>query len=532
MKMRTAENETEVLIVGAGPAGLMMACQLAIQGIRFRIIDKKEKPTTHSGALIIQARSIEIFDQMGIAHKFINEGIIANHINILFNGKQLQKMSIKNIGSGVSKFPYLLMVKQAKTEEILTDFIHTREYSIERGHELLNLYQDSTGVTAEIKNPDGSMESLKTHYLIAADGGKSSIREQLKIPFIGKSHNKSLFIIDCKTDIKSPEDIFILVTNNSISGFFPMSDGKWRIDGTIPTALKQKETLTFDDVEEHFSERNKMETQLYDPEWFSVFHSHQHHAAIFQKERCFLIGDAAHIQSPVGAQGMNTGLQDAFNLSWKLAFVLNGKSDHALLNTFTRERLPVAINTARTTDYIFNLLTSETIFNKTFRRYLFPFIIKKLSSVIESENMISRYLFKSVSQTGINYRESLMSRNVSINFFPSQSLRPGDRLPFITFNEKDSEINIQEKVKATAFHLFIFSVNLPSESQIKKLEEYRNTLTFEIILQTGLNKNLFRSLGIKKKGFLLVRPDLYIAFKTNILNFNHLERYLSLFLIN
>src|ERR1035437_4932912 len=526
-------TETEVLIVGAGPAGLMMACQLAIQGIRFRIIDKKEQPTTHSGALIIQARSIEIFDQMGIAQKFINEGIIANHINILFNGKQLHKIPIKNIGTGISKFPYLLMVKQAKTEEILTDFINARGYYIEREHELLNLYQDSTGVTAELRNPDGNIESIKTPYLIATDGGKSIIRQQLNIPFIGKDHNKSLFIIDCKTDLKSSEDdIFISVTNNSISGFFPMSDGKWRIDGTIPMKLKSKETLTFDDVEEHFSERNRMDTKLYDPEWFSVFHSHQHHAAIFQKERCFLIGDAAHIQSPVGAQGMNTGLQDAFNLSWKLAFVLKGKSDHALLNTFTSERLPVAINTARNTDHIFNLLTSESFINKTFRHYLFPFIIKTLSPVVERENMISRYLFKSVSQTGIHYRESILSRNIQINFFPSQSLRPGDRLPFITINEKDSEINIQEKVKATAYHLFIFSGNLPSESHIKKLEKHRNTLTFEIILQTGLNKNLFMSLGIKKKGFLLVRPDLYIAFKTDTLNFKQLEKYLSLFLTN
>ena len=531
--MRTTEKENQVLIVGAGPAGLMMACQLAIQGIRLRIIDKKEQPTTHSGALIIQARSIEIFEQMGIAHKFISEGIIANHINILFNGKQLHKLSIKNIGSGLSKFPYLLMVKQAKTEQILTDFLNARGFHIERRHELLNLYQDSTGVTAEFKNPDENIETIKTSYLIAADGGKSLIRQQLKIPFIGKAHHKSLYIIDCKTDLKSSEDdIFISVTKNSISGFFPMSDGKWRVDGTIPKKLKPKETLTFDDVEEHFSERNKMDTKLFDPEWFSVFHSRQHHAATFQKDRCFLIGDAAHIHSPVGAQGMNTGLQDAFNLSWKLAFVLKGKSDQAILNTFTSERLPVAKNTARTTDHIFNMLTSEAFFNKIFRRYFFPFIIKTMFPVVEKENPISRYLFKSISQTGIHYRESVLSRKPSISFLPAQTLRPGDRLPFIMFNENDSEVNIQEKVKATFFHLFIFSGNLPSESHIKLLERYRNTLTFEVILKTELNKSLFRSLGIKKKGFLLVRPDLYIAFQTDTLNFKQLEKYLNLFLFN
>jgi len=311
-----------------------------------------------------------------------------------------------------------------------------------------------------------------------------------------------------------------------------MSDGKWRIDGTIPKELKPKETLTFDDVEEHFSERNKMDSKLSDPEWFSVFHSRQHHAATFQKERCFLIGDAAHIHSPVGAQGMNTGLQDAFNLSWKLAFVLKGKSNHTLLNTFTKERLPVAINTAQTTDHIFNMLTNEGFINKTLRNYLFPFIIKTFFSIVEKRNLISRYIFKSVSQTGIHYRESTLSYNPSIIFFPSFNLRPGDRLPFVQIHENGSKVNLQEKVKATTFHLYIFSENLPSESNINKLEKYCNSLTFEIILKTGLNKSLFNSLGIKKKGFLLVRPDLYIAFQTYTLNFKQLEKYLNHFLFN
>ena len=531
--MAETEIETEVLIVGAGPAGLMMACQLAIQGIRFRIIDKKEQPTTNSGALIIQARSIEIFNQMGIAQKFIKEGINANNINILFNGKQHYKMSVKNIGSGLSMFPYLLMVKQEKTEKLLTDFINDRGFYIERGFELIKFIQDSIGVTAELQKPDGSSESLKTKYLIGADGGKSTIRKQLNIPFIGKVHQKSLFIIDCKADIKTSEDdIFISVANNTISGFFPLSDGKWRIDGTIPTKLNRKGTLTFDDVEEHFSERTRMETKLYDPEWFSVFYSHQHHATTFQKDKCFLIGDAAHIQSPVGAQGMNTGLQDAFNLSWKLAFVLKEKSNHTLLNTFTKERLPVAKNTARTTDHIFNMLTSDGFINKTFRNHFFPFIIKTFFPIVEKRNLISRYIFKSVSQTGIHYRESTLSHKPFISFFPSINLRPGDRLPYVLINENGSKVNIQERVKATSFHLFIFSISLLSENNLKKIEKYRNVLTSEIILKSELTKSLYKSMGLKKKGFILVRPDLHIAFQSDTLNFNQLEKYLNQFMTN
>ena len=529
--MNETDKETEVLIVGAGPAGLMMACQLAIQGIPFRIIDKKPQPTTNSGALIIQARSIEIFDQMGIAQKAINEGIVANNINFQFNGKHLFKMPVNNIGSGLSRFPFLLMIKQSKTEQLLTEFINERGFSIERGYEFLNLKHDPSGVSAEILNPNGKIESRKTQFIIAADGGKSTIRQQLNIPFIGKEHHKSLFIIDCKTDTKLSEDeIYISFSDKTISGFFPLSNGKWRIDGTIPKELESKETLTFDDIEKHFSERIRMEMNLYDPEWFSVFHSHQHHATSFQKDRCFLIGDAAHIHSPVGAQGMNSGLQDAYNLSWKLAFVLGGKAKSGLLNTYTPERLPVARNTTQSTDTIFNLLTSETLFKKAFRIYLLPFIIKTLFPFITGRKLISRYLFKSISQTGIHYRESALSHKPSISFLPSNALRPGDRLPFILFKENGNEVNIQDKVNGTSYHLFVFSKNIPLKEIINKLENYSNTLTFEIILYSALNKNLFKALNVKQKGFLLIRPDLHIALQTDTLNFNQLSNYLNQFL--
>ena len=531
MRANETDKEIEVLIVGAGPAGLMMACQLAIQGIRFRIIDKKEHPTTNSGALIIQARSVEIFNQMGIAQKVIQAGIIANKINIIFNGKQLFKMPVKNIGSGLSQFPYLLMVKQSKTEQLLTEFLNKRGFSIERRYELLSLNQDTTGVTSQIKNPDGKIESIKTQYLIAADGGKSLIRQQLNIPFIGKAHQKSLFIIDCKTDTKLSEDeIYISFSDKTISGFFPLANGKWRVDGIIPDELTSKETLTFDDVEEHFSERIRMDTKLYDSEWFSVFHSHQHHASSFQKNRCFLIGDAAHIHSPVGAQGMNTGLQDAFNLGWKLAFVLRGKAKPELLDTYTPERLPVAKNTIRTTDNIFNLLTSDNFFKKTFRIYIVPVIIKTLFPLFADRNWIRRYLFKSISEIGIHYRESVLSHQPSISLLPPFLLRPGDRLPFILFSENGREVNIQEKVKGTGFHLFILSKDSPPKEIINMAEKYSNILSFDIILPSANNNILFKKSGIKKKGFLLIRPDLHIAFQSENLNTKQLENYLKQFL--
>ena len=269
-------KEIDVLIVGAGPAGLMMACQLAIHRISFRIIDKKEYPTSYSGALIIQARSVEILNQMGIAQKVIQEGIIANNISITFNGKQLLKIPVKDIGSGLTKFPYLLMVEQSKTEQLLTKFINNLGFSVERKTELLSFKHDKNSVTSRIKHFDGKVETIKTQYLIAADGGQSPIRKQLNIPFIGKTHHKSLFIIDCKakTDLSSDE-ICIFFSDKTISGFFPLVNGKWRVDGAFPNKLERGVTLTFEDIEKHFSNRIRMNAKLYSPEWFSVFHSHQ-----------------------------------------------------------------------------------------------------------------------------------------------------------------------------------------------------------------------------------------------------------------
>lgn len=531
MQARNTGKEIEVLIVGAGPAGLMMACQLARHHIRFRIIDKKEYPTNYSGALIIQARSVEILNQMGIAQKVIQEGIIANSINILFNGKQLLKIPVKNIGSGLTPFPYLLMVEQSKTEQLLTEVINDHGFSIERRTELLSFNHDKDGVIAQVKCSDGKVETIKTQYLIAADGGQSTIRTHLKIPFIGKSHQKSLFIIDCKarTDLVSDE-IYFSISDKTISGFFPLVNGKWRIDGTIPRELESSGTLIFDDVEKHFSERIRMNTKLYSPDWFSVFHSHQRFAPSFQQNRCFLIGDAAHIHSPVGAQGMNTGLQDAFNLGWKLAFVIKGKAKTILLDTYTAERLPIAKRIIRTTDNVFNLVTSDHFFTKSLRVYIVPLIIKSMFPLFGNRIWIRQYIFKSISEIGIHYRESVLSHQVAKKITLYHSPESGDRLPYILFNDNGKEVNIQEKVKGKVFHLFIFITDSPSIEIINVAKKYNNILSFEIISYSSKNIHLFKRLGIKKNGCYLIRPDLYIAFReSGNTQAKQLESYLQHF---
>jgi len=531
MQTQTHNKNTKVLIIGAGPSGLMMACQLALRNIPFRIIDKKDQRTNYSGALIIQARSVEIFHQMGIAQTAIHKGIIANEIKIIFNGKKSFRVPIKNIGQGLTQFPYLLMLEQSKTEQLLIDFINNYGYSVERKTELQDFTQDKDVVTSILKLANGKEETIKTKYLIAADGGHSTVRKQLHIPFVGKTHRISLFVTDCKAEINLPSDaICFSFSNATTAGFFPLTDGRWRVDGAIPRELEAKDTLKFDDIEKNFAAKTRMKVKIYEPQWFSVFHSHQRYASSFQQNRCFLLGDAAHIHSPVGAQGMNTGLQDAYNLAWKLALVIQKQAKASLLDTYTSERVGIAKNVVRSTDKVFNLVTSRNFFIKIFRVYAVPLIMQLVLPIIEKQKVIRHFFFIKISEIGIQYRKSPLSHRASLGNFPSHAPKPGDRLPYILYNEDGKEVNIQEKVKGTGFHLFIFTKHTSPDEIIRVAENYTHLLSIETIPYTSETSYVYVRLGIENSGCYLIRPDMYIAYRSDKPEAEHFESYLQQFL--
>jgi len=526
------QDIVDVLIVGAGPTGLMMACQLAILGIRFRIIDKKDLPSSNSGALIVHARSVEIFNQMGIAEKVLQNAIIANKLSIVFNGKKIVQIFLKNIGQGFSKFPNLHLIEQSMTEQLLNDFITDHGFLVERKTELISFNQDEKGVNSTYKLPDGTEETINTKYLIAADGGHSFVREQLKIPFKGKTHPVSLFIIDCKTEQEIAKDeMCFTFSDASTSGFFPLKEGRKRVDGILPKELKGNEHVKFEDIEKSFAKKLNMKIRLYDPEWFSISHSNQRYALTYQENRCFLIGDAAHIFTPVGAQGMNTGLQDAYNLAWKLAFVIQGKAKTSLLNTYSKERKQIAKKTVRFTGKIYNLVTSQHFFTKTFRMHILPYLMIWTLPLIEKRKWLRKFCFYALSEIGINYRKSPLSQDASKGNFPDNAPKPGDRLPYLVFKDKDKEINIQEKITGTGFSLFLFTKDSPLVEMIKVAEKYKNVLSFEIIPFTTETKFLYDHFSIKNGGYYLIRPDMYIAYRSAKLNPFQLENYLQQYLM-
>jgi 2-polyprenyl-6-methoxyphenol hydroxylase-like FAD-dependent oxidoreductase len=526
MNMVTTQAKTRVLIVGAGPTGLMMASQLARFGIAFRIIEKNEGPTTQSRALVIQPRSLELFEQMGIAERAVNQGRTFQTINYVVNGKLVQRVPLGNFGKGLTKFPFLLILEQSKTEPLLIDFLRHQGHGVEWLTELASFSQSDSGISATLKHLDKE-ETIEADWLIGADGASSPVRKMLDIPFGGETYKESLFVLDCKINWPFKDDeAAIALSKDAFGMFFPMTDGRCRVSGIVSEEYVDKDTISFDEVNRDFAKNLKMDVTLSDPQWISLYHAHHRYVAQFRKGRCFLAGDAAHVHSPAGAQGMNTGLQDAYNLAWKLALVIRGQAEQTILDTYQEERLPIARKLVQTTDRVFGITVSENPFVVFWRVHVIP----RFVALIPKEKHLLRFAFRLISQIAIAYGDSSLSRDGSLGSFPRTAPRPGDRLPFATFHENNELINIQDKVKAPAFHLLLFLRN-SSDEKIKAIhdlvDQYNDMIQIERIFFALGSNDLFEIFGVQNGGYYLVRPDMYVAYRSNTFNQNHLKAFLK-----
>ncbi|HEX2935582.1 MAG TPA: FAD-dependent monooxygenase [Bacteroidales bacterium] len=522
----TPHNTTEVLIVGAGPTGLMMACQLAIHRIPFRIIDKNSAPSQHSGALIVQARTLEILEQMGISSEAIKEGIVADEIDILFSGKRIAGTSIKAIGKNLSQFPFLLMLEQSKTEKLLLNFLKERGRYVERNVRFMRFTNDTNRITSEVMMTDGNMQTIVSNYLIGADGSKSAIREFLQIPFEGKTYPKPIYILDCKaaSQIRSGAITFAF-SGKSVAGFFPLPNQRWRGDGSFPDSIKKSENISLETVSEGFRHWNNLHFDVSECDWFSVSHSQQKYARTIRVGNCFLAGDSAHVNSPVGAQGMNTGLQDSHNLAWKLAFVLKGIAKPELLDSYSGERLGISKGFARYADVFFKLVARTNIAARLFRTIALKLFFKSIFPKLENNEKWRLQFFKAISQIDIRYKPTFGSTPDLERLFPLTAPKSGYRLPHVEFRLENKLTSTFQLLSTTGFTLFVMADEFTHE--IKSLAEKHEFTTFLIKQEPGTDI-IYKTLGITNTGYYLIRPDMYIAIRSATLDARALERYSSL----
>ena len=319
-------------------------------------------------------------------------------------------------------------------------------------------------------------------------------------------------------------EILFSFTSRYTLGCFPLTGNRWRIDGLIPL-IQHKEDAGFEDVKDFFASTSDSGFELRNPQWFSVFRSHSRCAESFRQKQCFLVGDAAHVHSPVGAQGMNTGMQDSYNLAWKLAFYIRGKASESVLDTYEKERRPLALNIIRYTDFAYSVMTSGSFMARLFRLHLIPFVLPWFINWLQKNTAMQTRLFKAVSGIGISYG------NKSGDHFPAHAPKPGERLPYVRFEIEKASANITDLLNSKSYHLIVFGKAVLPESFQAVIDLNSENISVKTIQKGAGTLQLFNTFGIKDAGCYLVRPDLYIAWQSldfNAIDFGQsLQKYLK-----
>ena len=513
--------DTDVLVVGAGPTGLMLANQLVRRGVRVLIIDRHAGPSLQTRALGVQARTMEIYSKLGIADRALELGKRGTGANIWAQGRKMARVPLGEAGQNVTPYPFILVLGQDDNERIMGEKLRDLGASVQWNTELVGLEQEPGSVSVTLKLPDGTNGKFLAAWVAGCDGARSSVRELSGITFPGAPYEHVFFVADVEaTGSMVPDEVNVYLWQEGFHLLFPMR-GKdhWRIVGILPPTLRDRDDVKFEAVIPSLRNEAGAGLSFKTCTWFSTYRIHHRSASRFRDRRCFLLGDAAHIHSPVGAQGMNTGLQDAYNLAWKLALVVKDQAEVALLDTYEEERVPVARMLLNSTDRAFRLVVSDSRLAGLFRTK----ILARIAAFAMSRTRIQRFAFGVVSQTGIHYRKGPLSK--SLEGLPDSAPRGGDRFPWLRlkFRANGSVEDLFQKLDDTQFSLIVIGQPAPPEGALDLGDLFR----IYVIPVDPINDVELARKQIPQPSFYLVRPDGHIGLCGARLEAAAVKRYLS-----
>jgi 2-polyprenyl-6-methoxyphenol hydroxylase-like FAD-dependent oxidoreductase len=513
--------DTDVLVVGAGPTGLMLANQLVRRGVRVVIADRQSGPSLQTRALGVQARTLEIYAKLGIVDQALELGKRGTGANIWAQGRTMARVPLGEAGRNVTPYPFILILGQDDNERIMGDKLRDLGVSVQWNTELVGLEQESGGVTATLKLPGGTNRKILAAWVAGCDGARSSVRELSGITFPGAPYEHVFFVADTEvTGSMVPDEVNVYLWREGFHLLFPMR-GKdhWRIVGILPPTWRDRDDVEFEAVIPSLRNEAGAGLAFKRCTWFSTYRIHHRSAARFRDRRCFVLGDAAHIHSPVGAQGMNTGLQDAYNLAWKLALVVNDRAEAALLDSYEEERVPVARRLLNTTDRAFRLVVSDSRLAGLLR----TMILARIAAFAMSYERIQRVAFRVVSQTGIHYRKSSLSK--SLDGLSGSAPRAGDRFPWLRLKLRanGSVEDLFEKLDDTQFNLIVIGQSLPPAGTMN----LGDLLRIHVIPADPVNDVELARTRIPQPSFYLVRPDGHVGLCGVRLDVAAVKRYVS-----
>jgi 2-polyprenyl-6-methoxyphenol hydroxylase-like FAD-dependent oxidoreductase len=538
-----------VLIVGAGPTGLTLAAQLQAFGVDFRVVDRTPDRAHESRALAVQARTLEILQRLGLGEILVARGNPSARLALHFGGRRTAEVRLGGFSASDTRFPFILFVSQAETEALLDDYLARVGATVERGVELIGSTPEEGFVRCVLRHADGSEEVVDARYLVGCDGAHSAVRKQAGIAFEGDAYLQDFMLGDVDADGPIEADVLhSFSASGSVAMFFPLrSPAAWRVIamgpkvGRTEQAQQREDSLTrselpLGELQSAVDGATDGAVRLRNPVWLTHFRLHHRQARRYRVGRVFLAGDAAHIHSPVGAQGMNTGMQDAWNLGWKLALVTRGWAGESLLDTYEKERWPVGRNLLRYTDRLFSVFTrvmSRSIVAAWVRRS----VVARLLPLLFRSARLRAWAFKFVSQLAISYRRS----SAVVEGRPRSRYGPhaGDRLPDASITRDGQDTQLQQALSPTAFTLLLCGrLEDWQSAAVSSLADRHAELTEirhlsrerrpgVLVDESG---DALRRLGLHASHELaqyLVRPDGYIAFRCAGQDLGAVDRFIA-----
>jgi 2-polyprenyl-6-methoxyphenol hydroxylase-like FAD-dependent oxidoreductase len=503
--VREQEGAAPVIVVGAGPTGLAAALDLARFGVPVRIIDKLAEPQTHSRAIAIQPRTLELFEQRGIAEPILALGHKARYANFYHGEHRFLRLGFDRVQS---RYNFITFLDQTKTERVMRDKLAESGTTLEQGVELIDFLDTDDRVELTLRHPGGHEETTWTPYLLGCDGAHSLVRRHLDLQFAGRAFPGSFLLADLHVDWDMPdeEDFYVFTSDEGLLPIFNLGGGISRLVADVP-ADGATGTPSLEECQAIVDRRMAHRARLSDLRWSSYFHINSRRVERLRVGRVFVAGDASHIHSPAGGQGMNTGIQEAINLAWKLALVMRGEAGESLLDTYDEERRPIEKTIIARTDALFGMVGAQGGLRALLRDWVVPLFG-------DSERM-QRFITDFVSELAIGYRSS----SLSLPDRRDGGAQAGDRAA-------DAAIHILSGPDGERRRRHLFELMDPAKftllllDPVRSGEAARNSEAAALLSKALPNElNVWHAVdaegqyGGDKPSFYLIRPDGYVMLR-------------------